>query len=177
MTWITDPMILFALFWTGVITTALTIYMETVALKTLSAAETTLIFSTEPLWGTAFASVVMGETLGVNAAAGAFCILTACLYSNLGLQGLLQFVPGGKKAAIETIENTTNLDLDAPFDFEDETYRLSESKIPQGPFAKFLSKTGLAGALTGIVAAAESATPTIIPEQLREFVETLDKMS
>lgn len=52
--WLTDPTIFLGLFWTGVITTALTIYMETIALETLSAAETTLIFSTEPLFGTAF---------------------------------------------------------------------------------------------------------------------------
>jgi drug/metabolite transporter (DMT)-like permease len=86
--WLTDPSILFSLFWTGCITTALTIYMETMALETLSATETTLIFSTEPLWGTAFAAAVMGEQLGMNAAVGAFFILTACLYSNLGVQGL-----------------------------------------------------------------------------------------
>ncbi|KAG7354347.1 EamA-like transporter family protein [Nitzschia inconspicua] len=86
--WLTDPSILFSLFWTGCITTALTIYMETMALETLSAAETTLIFSTEPLWGTAFAAAVMGEQLGMNAAVGAFFILVACLYSNLGVQGL-----------------------------------------------------------------------------------------
>jgi drug/metabolite transporter (DMT)-like permease len=86
--WLTDPSILFSLFWTGCITTALTIYMETMALETLSAAETTLIFSTEPLWGTAFAAMVMGEQLGMNAGVGAFFILTACVYSNLGLSGM-----------------------------------------------------------------------------------------
>jgi len=86
--WFTDPSILFSLFWTGCITTALTIYMETLALESLSAAETTLIFSTEPLWGTAFAVGVMGEQIGVNAAIGAGMILTACLYSNLGVNGL-----------------------------------------------------------------------------------------
>ena len=69
---LSNPTILLELFWTGVITTALTVYMETCALKTLSAAETTLIFSTEPLWGTAFAAAVMGEQLGMNAAVGAF---------------------------------------------------------------------------------------------------------
>ena len=86
--WLTDPSILFSLFWTGCITTALTIYMETLALETLSATETTLIFSTEPLWGTAFAAAIMGEHLGMNAAAGAFLILSACIYSNLGVKGI-----------------------------------------------------------------------------------------
>ena len=59
--WVTNPSILGSLAWTGLITTALTIYMETVALKSLSAAETTLLFSTEPLWGAAFASFMLSE--------------------------------------------------------------------------------------------------------------------
>ena len=92
--WITNPALLFSLFWTGVITTALTIYMETKALKTLSAAETTLIFSTEPLWGTAFASVVMGEQLGMNAAVGGLLILFGCVFSNLGMNGIRKLMNG-----------------------------------------------------------------------------------
>lgn len=85
--WLTDPSTMFSLFWTGCIATALTIYMENMALESLSAAETTLIFSTEPLWGTAFAAAIMGEEMGVNAGVGAVFILTACLYSNLGVEG------------------------------------------------------------------------------------------
>ena len=96
--WLTDPAILFSIFWTGCITTALTIYMETLALETLSAAETTLIFSTEPIWGTAFAAVVMGEHLQLNAGFGAAFILAACIYSNLGLDGLKDLTNGdGRK--------------------------------------------------------------------------------
>lgn len=93
--WLTSGPIILSLFWTGCITTALTIYMENLALETLSAAETTLIFSTEPLWGTAFAAVVMNEQLGCNAAVGAFCILAACVYSNLGWQGITSLVNKG----------------------------------------------------------------------------------
>lgn len=86
--WLSDPTIVMGLVWTGVITTALTVYMETVALETLSAAETTLIFSTEPLWGTAFAAAVMGEQLGVDDGLGALLIVSGCLFSNLGLDGI-----------------------------------------------------------------------------------------
>ena len=86
--WSTNPSILFSLFWTGCITTALTIYMETLALESLSAAETTLIFSTEPLWGTAFAVALMGEQMGMNSVAGGGLILMACVYSNMGVSGL-----------------------------------------------------------------------------------------
>lgn len=86
--WLTNPSILFSLFWTGCITTALTIYMENKAMETLSAAEATVIFATEPLWGTAFATAVMSEQLGANAAIGAAFIMSACFYSNLGMGGL-----------------------------------------------------------------------------------------
>jgi len=96
--WLLDPSILFSLFWTGCITTALTIYMETLALESLSAAETTLIFSTEPLWGTAFAVAVMGEQMGLNAAVGAGLILTACVYSNLGARGLQEMIGSTMKS-------------------------------------------------------------------------------
>ena len=92
--WLTSPPILFSLFWTGVITTALTIYMESKAMETLSAAEATVIFSTEPLWGTAFAAAVMSEQLGFNSAIGAAFIMTACFYSNLGLGGISGMAKG-----------------------------------------------------------------------------------
>jgi drug/metabolite transporter (DMT)-like permease len=90
--WRSSPGLLFEIFWTGVITTALTIYMENLAMKTLSAAETTLIFSTEPLWGTAFAAAFMGEQIEVSEAIGAIFILTACIYSTLGMEGIKELV-------------------------------------------------------------------------------------
>ena len=86
--WLSEPMILAFIAWTGVVSTALSIYMETVALKTLSAAETTLFLSTEPLWGAAFAAVVIGEHFGIDAYVGGLMILFGCVYSNLGMTGL-----------------------------------------------------------------------------------------
>merc|ERR1711935_824283 len=107
--WFTDPSILISLFRTGCITTALTIYMETLALESLSAADTTLIFSTEPLWGTAFAVAIMGEQMGMNAAVGAAMILSACLYSNLGVQGLQEMWSSTMKS-ISGFANHQNID-------------------------------------------------------------------
>jgi len=98
--WLATPQLLMSIFWTGVITTAMTIYMENLALETLSAAETTLIFSTEPIWGTGFAAVVMGEQLGFNAMIGAGCILSACIYSNIGFEGILSFFDSLNKNSI-----------------------------------------------------------------------------
>jgi len=87
-TWLSTPSILGSLVWTGVITTAFTVFLETLALKNLSAAETTLLFSTEPIWGSLFASVVMGEVFGPQGFAGAGVILFSCLYSSGGLDAL-----------------------------------------------------------------------------------------
>lgn len=84
--WFHDPNIMGMLIWTGLITTAFTIWMETLALKTLSAAETTLIFSTEPLFGAAFASIVANECFGREAAVGAAFIIGGCLVSGLDLE-------------------------------------------------------------------------------------------
>jgi len=85
-----DPSVLGMLFWTGVVTTALTIWMETLALKTLSAAETTLIFSTEPLFGAAFAAAVAGECLGQEAAVGAAFIIGGCIVSGVDVGRLFR---------------------------------------------------------------------------------------
>ena len=90
MTWLRDPSIMGMLIWTGLITTAFTIWMETLALKTLSAAETTLIFSTEPLFGAAFAASVAGECFGKEAAIGAAFIIGGCLVSGLDLDSSLK---------------------------------------------------------------------------------------
>jgi len=61
----------------------LTEYAENIALQTLKASEATVILSTEPLWGAAFASVTLGETLGWNTLVGAVFILMACLWSRV----------------------------------------------------------------------------------------------
>lgn len=81
--WLSDPSILGMLVWTGLVTTAFTIYMETLALKTLSAAETTLIFSTEPLFGAAFAAVVANECLSEGGWIGSALIICGCVVSGI----------------------------------------------------------------------------------------------
>lgn len=82
-TWLSTPTIIGAICWTGLITTALTVYMETLALKTLSAAETTMIFSTEPIFAAAAASIFLGESFGTGGYIGAALVLSGCLFSNI----------------------------------------------------------------------------------------------
>jgi len=83
VSWMSDPTIMSAVLWTGCVTTALTIYMETRAFKTLSASEATLVLSTEPLFGAAFAGVVVGERFGFGASVGAVLIILGCLLGSL----------------------------------------------------------------------------------------------
>lgn len=78
-----DPWIWMSLAWTGLVTTALSIYMETVAMKTISAAETTLLMSTEPVTGSLFAAAIMGERLGPHSLVGSFLIFLSCIIPNL----------------------------------------------------------------------------------------------
>jgi len=74
-----DPRLVPALIWTSCFTTALTVWLETKALGKLSAAETSLLFSTEPLWGTAFAAAVLGEHIHLSTMVGGALILAACI--------------------------------------------------------------------------------------------------
>jgi drug/metabolite transporter (DMT)-like permease len=71
-----------ALLWTGVVTTACCCWAENVAMQKLDAEESTVLFSTEPLWSTAFAATALGETVGWNTAVGAVLIIAACTYTS-----------------------------------------------------------------------------------------------
>lgn len=73
-----------SLLWTGLVTTSLTVFGETVAMKEVSAAESTVILSTEPIWGTAFAACLLGERIGWNTGLGALLIVSACTWSSVG---------------------------------------------------------------------------------------------
>lgn len=73
-----------SLMWTGLVTTSLTVFGETLAMKKVSAAESTIILSTEPIWGTAFAACLLGETIGWNTGLGALLIVSACTWSSVG---------------------------------------------------------------------------------------------
>ena len=76
----TDARLVPALVWTSCFTTALTVWLETKALGKLSAAETSLLFSTEPLWGTAFAALALGENIYQSTFVGGAMILAACVW-------------------------------------------------------------------------------------------------
>ncbi len=73
-----------AILWTGLVTTALASFLEATALGEISASSATVVYSTEPLWGSAFAYAALGERLGPTAALGGALIVLACGLSGLG---------------------------------------------------------------------------------------------
>ena len=72
--WLSEPSILFPLIWIGIITTSLTFFLETVAMGSISASETALLFSTTPIWSSVFAAI-FGEKLTLPLLFGGFFIL------------------------------------------------------------------------------------------------------
>lgn len=76
--WLGDRFIMGALLWTGLISTALALYLETVALKVVSAAELTLLMTTTSLWGASFAYFTIGEVLSTTGMVGGLMILAGC---------------------------------------------------------------------------------------------------
>jgi len=69
--------------WLGFVTTALVLYVETAVMDEVDGAEAGIIFASEPVWATLFASVVLGEAFGPKEQMGAFLILCACLLTQL----------------------------------------------------------------------------------------------
>jgi len=53
-----QPEVSIAVVWTGLVTTALTVFLQTTSVSKLSSSEATVLISTEPIWGAAFANIV-----------------------------------------------------------------------------------------------------------------------
>ena len=77
------PEVTAALLWTGLASTAGALYLETVALKAITATELTILMTSVSLWGSAFAYVTMGEVLSPIGMAGGALLLGGCLVSSL----------------------------------------------------------------------------------------------
>jgi len=80
--WFSDPFVWKTVMWTGLITTALSHYLETVALRVVAASELTVIMTSISLWGSAFAYFTMGEVMTPIAMMGGLSILAGCLLTS-----------------------------------------------------------------------------------------------
>lgn len=79
--WLSDPVLVSALLWTGLISTALALFLETVALQVVSASELTILMTSVSLWGSAFAFLTLGEIVSPVGMLGGLLILAGCIVS------------------------------------------------------------------------------------------------
>ena len=86
--WLGDPFIVVALIWTGLVSTALALYLETVSLKVVSASELTLLMTTTSLWGAGFGYVTLGEMLTPTGMLGGLLIMGGCVLGNIRPEGV-----------------------------------------------------------------------------------------
>jgi drug/metabolite transporter (DMT)-like permease len=82
-----SPEVLGTLFFVSIVTTAGVLYVETAAMEEIDGTEAGIIFASEPVWATIFASLVLGESFGAKEGAGAVLILGACLLTQVKLGG------------------------------------------------------------------------------------------
>jgi len=74
-----QPAVVAGVLYTGLISTALTVLLQTRALSILPATDSSVIVATEPLWAAGFAALLLGENLDDTAKIGGAMILAGCL--------------------------------------------------------------------------------------------------
>lgn len=70
-----------AIFYTGIVTTSLALWVESVAFQRVPATDASVILTTEPLFAAAVSAVLVGEQFGLSDAVGAVFIVGACIYA------------------------------------------------------------------------------------------------
>jgi drug/metabolite transporter (DMT)-like permease len=79
VSWLSNAFIAKTLIWTGLVSTALALYLETVALKAISATELTVLMTSISLWGSLFAWTWTGELLAQTGMVGGVMIVASCI--------------------------------------------------------------------------------------------------
>lgn len=80
---IASPVAMGGILYTGLVTTALALWFESIAFARVSAKDASLILTTEPLFAAALGAVALGETFGFSDYAGASMIIGACVLATL----------------------------------------------------------------------------------------------
>lgn len=70
--------------WTGLISTAGTLWIEVEALRYVSSTDAALVYTTEPVWGAVLSWVILGEVMTGGSYAGAALILCGSLIGQSG---------------------------------------------------------------------------------------------
>ena len=85
---LTNPIASKILTYTGLVTTAGAILLQSVAFKRVSAQDASIIIASEPVWAALVAYFAMGETMNSIDITGAGLILMASVVKELDLEGL-----------------------------------------------------------------------------------------
>merc|ERR1712094_57597 len=75
------PVATAGILYTGLITTALALYVESIAFAKVPATDASLILTTEPLFAAGCGAIALGETFGASDYIGASLIVGACALS------------------------------------------------------------------------------------------------
>ena len=78
---LSSPVACGAIFYTGIVTTSLALWVESIAFQRVPATDASIILTTEPLFAAAISALLVGETFGASDAIGAFFIVGACIYA------------------------------------------------------------------------------------------------
>jgi drug/metabolite transporter (DMT)-like permease len=78
---LSSPMALGGILYTGLVTTALALWVESIAFAKVPATDASLILTTEPLFAAGFGAMALGETFGISDYVGASLIVGACALS------------------------------------------------------------------------------------------------
>lgn len=78
-----SPVALGGVLYTGLVTTALALWIESIAFAKVPATDASIILTTEPLFAAMFGAIFLQETFGMSDFAGAFLIVGACCLAAL----------------------------------------------------------------------------------------------
>lgn len=78
---ISSPVALRAICYTGIVTTSLALWVESIAFQRVKATDASIILTTEPLFAAATSAVLVGERFGVSDIIGAIFIVGACIFA------------------------------------------------------------------------------------------------
>jgi drug/metabolite transporter (DMT)-like permease len=78
---LSSPVALRAICYTGIVTTSLALWVESIAFQRVKATDASIILTTEPLFAAATSAVLVGERFGVSDIIGAMFIVGACIFA------------------------------------------------------------------------------------------------
>lgn len=93
--------------YTGLITTAAAIWMQSIAFKKVSAKDVSMILTTEPIWAALFSMWLVGEKISLIDMLGALFIICGCSINEMDFEELGWIK---KKEKIDTVEMSDTLE-------------------------------------------------------------------